>query len=287
MLNLIWQTIKVNIQLNILQPLGLVALVVLVLWVISIPSIGINKADFLARTQELGYPPFSDARLAGLGAGQVASSFMSLLGTVLFLNSLGRERLFGLDELFASLPLHGAVFAGIQYVANVITLLAFLLVAYVVAVIAYPFRGFGTFSLEFFWPSLLFPMGSAFLLASLPLFFDALHIHHVSRAIAYGIMVIVFNLGPFALATMTNLDHPRHPLFQVWFTAYLGLDTFGIWYLRGYLDLVLEVIKQLGTPAISSDLYWITVIRPRLVSAALGIVVATFSAWRFRRFLGG
>lgn len=285
MVNLIWQTIKVNIRLNIFHPLGFVVIAGLVLWAVSIPSIGINKADFLARTQELGYPPLSSAQLAGLGAGQVASSFMSLFGTVLFLNSLDRERAIGLDELFASLPYPGALLVGLQYVANVATLLICSLIAYVVVLAAYPFRGFEAFSLaEFLWPSLLFPFGSALLLASLPLFLDALGIRQIGRGIAYGIIIVAFNLGPFALAAMTNLNHPRHPLFQVWFTANLGLDTFGIWYLKGYLDLVLEIIEQLGTPVIPSGLYWTMVLRPRFMSAALGLVLAAFSAWRFRRF---
>jgi hypothetical protein len=283
--NLIWRTIKVNIQLNISRPWGFVAIAVLILWAVSIPSIGINKADFLARTQELGYPPLSSAQRAGLGAGQVASSFMSLFGTVLFLDNLDRERAVGLDELFASLPFPGSLLVGMQYLANVVTLLAFAVVAYAVVLIAYPFRGFDTFSIvEFVWPSLLFPFGSALLLASLPLFLDALRIRQIARGIVYGLVLVMFNLGPFALAAMTNLNHPRHPLFQVWFTANLGLDTFGIWYLQGYLDLVLEIIEQLGTPVIPSELYWAMVLRPRLVSVLLGLVLAAFAAWRFRRF---
>jgi hypothetical protein len=169
--------------------------------------------------------------------------------------------------------------------ANVVTLLAFSVAAYVVALVAYPFRGLGAFSpTEFLWPSLLFPVGSAFLLGSLPLLLDALHAHQVGRGIAYGLLLVAFNLGPFALAAMTNLDHPRHPLFQVWLTANLGLDTFGIWYLQRYLDLVLEVIEQLGTPVVPPNLYWTMVLRPRFVSVVLGLVLAAFSAWRFRRF---
>jgi hypothetical protein len=289
MLKLVWETIKVNIRLNTFHPLGFAALIVLVLWAISVPSIGVNKADFLARTLELGYPPLSDAQLAGLGVAQVASSFMSLCGVLLFLNNLDRERMIGLDELYASLPISDSVFVVLQYVANVVTLLAFSTVAYAAALAAYSFRGFDTFSWgAFLWPGFLFPLGSSFLLASLPLLLDALHLVHIVRGIAYGVVVVGFNLGPFSLAAMTNLDHPLHPLFQVWFTANLGLDTFGVWYLRGYLDLVLEVIEQLGTPVIPPDLYWGMVVRPRLAAALLGVILAAFAVvrarpWRFRR----
>ncbi len=83
---------------------------------------------------------------------------------------------------------------------------------------------------------------------------------------------------------MSHLDHPLHPWFQVWFTASLGLDTFGVWYLQGYLNLVLRVIEQLGTSSIPFRLYWVTVVRPRLLPVALGLLLTAFAAWRFDRF---
>jgi hypothetical protein len=83
---------------------------------------------------------------------------------------------------------------------------------------------------------------------------------------------------------MSNLNHPRHPWFQVWFTANLGLDTFGVWYLQGYLNLVLQIAKELGSLDIPSHLYWIMIVRPRLASAVLGLILTAFAAWRFERF---
>ncbi len=284
-LNLLWRTVYVNVVLNVFRPWGWAALAALVIWSVAVPGIGMSKADFLARAQELGYPPLSDARLAGLGIAQVASSFMTLFGVLFLLNSLDRERDIGLDELLASLPLSESSFVALQYVANVVTLLFFTLVAYVVALIAYPFRGASALILpDFLWPGLLFPLGSAFLLAALPLFLDVLHIHHVMRGIAYGIIMILFNLGPFALSAMTNLNHPRHPLFQLWLTASLGLDTFGMWYLQGYLELVFQVIEQLGTVLVPSHLFWTIVLRPRLASIGLGLLLAAFSVWQRQRF---
>jgi hypothetical protein len=284
-LNLIWHTVRINVRLHVLRPLGYGALALLVLWAASVSSVGFNKADFAAGERELGYPPLSDSQLAGLGAAQVASGFMTLLGVLLFLDNLDRERGNNLDEVFASLPVPGWSLVALQYLANVVTLLVCALVAYIVALVAYPFRGFDTLSVvEFSWPGFLFPLGSAFLLASLPLFLDALHAHQIVRGIAYGLIALVFNLGPFALAAMSHLDHPQHPLFQVWFTANLGLDTFGVWYVQGYLNLVLQVIRQFGTPVIPPRLYWAMVVRPRLVSVFLGLLLAAFAAWRFDRF---
>jgi hypothetical protein len=283
-LNLIWRSICVNVRLHIAHPLGYATTGLLILWAASIPSVGINRADFAARESELGYPPLSDSRRAGLGAAQVASGFMTVCGVLLFLNNLDRERGIDLDEVFASLPVPGWAWVVIQYLGNIATLLAFTLVAYAVALLAYPFRGFGSFSpIEFAWPGILFPLGTAFLLASLPLFLDVLSIHQIARAIAYGVIAVLFNLGPFALAAATHLNHPLHPLFQVWFTANLGLDTFGIWYVQGYLNLVLRVIEQYGTPSIPFHLYWVMVVRPRLLSMALGGLLVTFAAWRFNR----
>jgi len=205
---------------------------------------------------------------------------------LLFLNNLDREREINLDELFASLPVPGWCHVLLQYLSNVVTLLVLCLVAYAVALVAYPLRGFdrSLAPLGFIWPSILFPLGSAFLLASLPLLLDAFHVHHAMRGIVYGITVLVFNLGPFALAAMTNLNHPLHPWFQVWFTANLGLDTFGVWYLQGYVNLVLQLVKEMGSPNIPSHLYWMMIVRPRVASAVLGIILATFAAWRCARF---
>lgn len=284
-MNRIWCATWVNLRFNIMHPLGYVALAALVIWAVSVPSVGINKADFLAREQELGYPPLSDSMLAGLGAAQVASGFMTLFGVLLFLNNLDRERDTGLGEVLASLPLSGWSMVGLQYMSNIITLLLFSLVAYLIALIVYPLREFSAFSLgEFLWPGVLFPLGSAFLLASLPLVLDVLNLHQAMRYIAYGLIALAFNLGPFALAVMTNLDHSRHPLFEVWLTSDLGLDTMGIWYVQGYLNLVLQMIEQYGTPVISPVLHWIIVVRPRLASIALGLLLAALAAWRFNRF---
>jgi ABC-type transport system involved in multi-copper enzyme maturation permease subunit len=284
-MNLVWQTICVHVRLNVAHPLGYVAMGLVVLWAASVPSMGVNRADFAARASELGHPPLSDSELVGLGAAQVASGFMTLFGVLLFLNKLDRERGIDLDELLASLPISRWSLIALQYLSNAVTLLFFALLAYVAALVAYPFRGFEAFSLlEFLLPGILFPLGSAFLLASLPLLLDALGAHQVTRAIAYGVIVILCNLLPFALAAISHLDHPLHPWFQVWFTANLGLDTFGVWYLQGYLNLVLRVIEQLGTSSIPTRLYWITVVRPRLLPIALGILLTAFVAWRFDRF---
>jgi hypothetical protein len=211
---------------------------------------------------------------------------MTLFGILLFLNNLDRERELNLDELLASVPVPGWSSVLLQYASNVVTLLALCLVAYAAALVAYPLHGSGRSLVlfEFLWPSILFPLGSAFLLASLPLFLDALHLHHAVRGIVYAIIVLVFNLGPFALATMSNLNHPLHPWFQVWFTANLGLDTFGVWYLQGYLNLVLQIAKELGSIEIPPHLYWIMIVRPRLASAVLGLILTAFAAWRFDRF---
>jgi hypothetical protein len=170
--------------------------------------------------------------------------------------------------------------------SNVVTLLVLCLIAYTVALVAYPLRGFdGALALsEFLWPSILFPLGSAFLLASLPLLLDALDVHHAMRGIGYGIIVLVSNLGPFALAAMTNLNHPRHPWFQAWFTANLGLDTIGVWYLQGYVNLVLQLVKEAGSPRIPSHLSWMMIVRPRIAAAVLGVILAAFAAWRCARF---
>ncbi|MBN1935675.1 MAG: hypothetical protein JW934_13490 [Anaerolineae bacterium] len=278
-------TIVLNLRLYFFRPVGLALLGVLVIWAIAVPRIGVSKAEFLVRQQELGYPPLSDARLAGLGAGQVASGWMTVLCVWLFINSLDRERENNLDEVLAISPMPGWVFVSIQYLSNVLALLVGTVIAYTVALIAIPFRGLDAFSMvEFLWPGLLFPLGSAFLLAALPLVLDVLNVHQIARAISYGVLIILLNLGPFALAAMTNLDHPRHPLFQVWLTADLGLDTFGVWYLQGYLDLVFTTIEQLGSPAIPVNLFWLAVARPRLFSVGLGVLLALFSAWRFQRF---
>jgi len=284
--NLIWRTVRVNLRLCIAHTLGYAALGLLILWAVSVPSVGVSKPDFAAREQELGYPPLSDSDLAGLGAAQVASGFMTLFGVLLFLNNLDRERATNVDEVLASLPVPGWGLIALQYMSNVVVLLIYGLVAYVVALVAYPFRGFdGQLSLvEFFWPSVLFPLGSAFLLASLPLFLDALNAHQIVRGIAYGVIVLIYNLVPFALAAMSNVNHPRHPLFHVWFTANLGLDTFGVWYVQGYLNLVLQVVEQSGTPSVPPHLYWIMVIRPRLAAVVVGLILTAFAAWRFDRF---
>ena len=284
-MNLFWRTVRVNIQLNLMHTWGYVALAALILWVVAVPSMGVNKVDLMATTQELGYPPLSDARLTGLGAAQIASGFMTLFGVFLFLHNLDRERTIGLDHLFVSLPVSGWRLALLQYISNLATLLLFTVVAYFVALVAYPFRGFTPLSLvDFFWPGVLFPLGSAFLLASLPLFFDAIHVHHVARVIVYCLLALVFNMGPFALAVMSHIDHPLHPMFEGWFTANLGLDTVGIWYLQGYTELVMQSIEQLGTPVIPSSLYWKMIVRPRLLPIVLGLVLAAFGILRFDRF---
>lgn len=285
-LNLIWRTLCVNMRLHIAQEWGYGALALLVVWAAAVPGVGVNRVDLAVGEQELGYPPLSDSALAGLGAAQVASSFMTLFGVLLFLNNLDREREINLDELLASFPVPSGYHILLQYISNVATLLILCLVAYATALSAYPLRGFdGSLALfEFIWPGVLFPLSSAFLLASLPLFLDTLDVHHAARGIVYGVLVLVFNLGPFALAAMSNLNHPRHRMFQMWFTANLGLDTFGIWYLQGYVNLVLQVIKEAGSLRISPHLYWIMIVRPRVASAGLGLLVAAFAAWRFDRF---
>jgi hypothetical protein len=281
----IWQTVVVNLRLCLARPTGYGALGLLMVWAASVSSIGVNKADFAAAASELGYAPLSDAALAGLGASQVAGMFMTLVGVLLLLNSLDRERDHELDEVFCALPLPTWSMVVLQYVGNTAVLLAFAVVAYLVALVAYPLRGLGPLSLGgFLWPGVLFPLGSALLLAALPLFLDALGLHHIRRGIAYGLVVACLNLGPFALGAATYLDHPLHPLFQVWFTANQGLDTFGIWYLQGYLNLVFQVIEQLGVSHVPSRLFWLTVVRPRLVAAGLGFLLVGFAAWRFDRF---
>lgn len=283
--SLLVRTVALNLRLVFLRPVGLVLLSVLIVWAIAVPSVGVDRSKFLVRQQALGYPPLSDARLAGLGAGQVASGWMALLGVWLFINSLNRERDNNLDELLASSPVPGWAFVLMQYASNVLALLAGAFVAYLVALLALLLRGLGALSLaEFVWPSLLFPLGSAFLLAALPLALDVLNLHHIARGIAYGVLIILFNLGPFALAAMTNLDHPLHPLFQLWLSANLGLDTFGVWYLQGYLDLVFAIVDQLGSTVVPDSLLWLVIVRPRLFSMGLGVLLALFAAWRFQHF---
>ena len=284
-LDLIWQSIRLNLRLHLAHPLGYAALGLLVFWAASVPSVGINRADFAARASELGYPPLSDSALAGLGAAQVASGFMTVCGVLLFLNNLERERGVGLDEVLASTPVPSWVLIVLQYLGNTATLALCTLIAYLVALVAYPFRELEGFSvLEFFWPGLLFPLGSVFLLASLPLVLDGFRVYQIGRGIAYGILVLLFNLGPFVVAAATYVDHPLHPMFQVWLTANQGLDTVGIWYVRGYLSLVLEAIEQLGTPDIPVSLWWGMVLRPRLVTIGVGLGLAACAAWRFDRF---
>jgi hypothetical protein len=281
----IWHSVRVNLRLHIAHPLGYAAVVLLIVWAASVPSIGVRRSDLAGMEQKLGYQPLSSSRLAGLGAAQVASGFMTLFGVALLINNLDRERENGLDEVFASLPIPGWKLIGQQYVGNVATLLFFATLSYVVALIAFSFRGAGALSaVEFSWPSVLFPLGSACLLASLPLFLDVLHVHHAARWIAYGVSAVVLNLGPFALAAMTHLDHPRHPLFYGWLVADLGLDTIGVWYLQGYLNLVLQSVEQLGTPTIPPRPYWVALVLPRLIAVALGLLLAAFAAWRFDRF---
>jgi hypothetical protein len=281
----IWHAVRVNLRLHVAHPLGYVAVGLLVLWAASVPSIGVRRSDLASMEQKLGYQPLSSSKLAGLGAAQVAGGFMTLLGVALLINNLDRERESGLDEVFASLPISGWRLIGQQYAGNVATLLLFAAISFAVALIAYPFRGLGALSLvDFLWPGILFPLGSAFLLASLPLFLDALKVHHTARWIAYGVSAVVLNLGPFALAAMTHLDHPRHPLFRWWLVADLGLDTFGIWYLQGYLNLVIQAVEQLGTPEIPPGLYWTALVLPRAIAVALGLLLAAFAAWRFDGF---
>jgi hypothetical protein len=284
-LNRIWHAIYANLYLHIVHPLGYVALALLIVWTVSMPSIGIRRSDLAGMEQKLGYQPLSGSKLAGLGAAQVASGFMTLFGVALLLNNLDRERESGLDEVFAALPISGWRLIWQQYAGNVATLLFFAVLSFAVALVAFPLRGAGRLDLvEFFWPSILFPLGSAFLLASLPLFLDALNVHHIARWIAYGVSAVILNLGPFALAAMTYLDHPRHPLFRAWLVADLGLDTIGVWYLQGYLNLVVQSVDQLGTPDIPRSLYWVALILPRLLAIALGLILAAFAAWRFDRF---
>ncbi len=280
-----WQTVRVNLSLYLDRPAGYLALAALILWAASVPSIGVNRAQLAARTSDLGYAPLSGARLSGLGAGQVASGFMTLVGIWLLIGNLDRERESGLDELLASLPVPGPWYVVLQYLANVVTFLALASVAYATGFVAYLLRGSGGLAVgAFLWPSALFPVSSALLLGSLPLLLDGLGAHHVVRGIAYGLIVVGFNLIPFALGAMSHLDHPRHPLFEAWLTAHLGLDTFGIWYLQGFLDLVLEVAEQTGAPEVPAGLYWTVVIRPRLVCAGLGLLCVALAAWRFGRF---
>jgi len=280
-----WHTVRINLSLYLLRPAGYLAVAALILWAASVRSIGVNKADLAARTSELGYAPLSDAQLSGLGAGQVASGFMTLVGIWLFIDNLDRERECALDELLASLPISGRCFVVLQYLANLVTLLVLALIAAATGFVAYVLRGGGGFAVgAFLWPSILFPVSSALLLGSLPLLLDGLGAHRVVRGIAYGLIVVSFNLVPFALGAMSHLDHPRHPLFQVWLTAHLGLDTFGAWYLQGFLDLVLQVVKQTGAPEVPASLYWSVVIRPRLACAGLGLLCAAVAAWRFDRF---
>lgn len=283
--SLLVRTIALNLRLAFLRPAGLALLGALIVWAIAVPGIGVNRSEFLIRQQVLGYPPLSDARLAGLGAGQVASGWMTLLGVWLFINSLNRERDNNLDQVLAASPMPGWAFVSMQYASNVLALLAGAFAAYLVAAVALLLRSPGAFlPAEFVWPSLLFPLGSAFLLAALPLVLDVLNLHHVTRIIAYGLLVILFNLGPFALSAMTHLDHPLHPLFQLWLSANLGLDTFGVWYLQGYLDLIFAVVDQSGSTDVPANLFWLIVARPRLFAAGLGLLMAAFAAWRFRRF---
>ena len=284
-LSQIWHAVRVNVQLHIAHLLGYLAVGLLVVWTVSMPSIGVRRSDLAAMQQTLGYQPLSNSKLSGLGAAQVASGFMTLFGVVLLINSLDRERESGLDEVFASLPISGWRLVWQQYVGNVATLLLFAAISFAVALVACFFRESGAFSLvEFLWPSILFPLGSAFLLAALPLLLDVLKVHHISRWIAYGLIAVVLNLGPFALAAMTHLDHPRHPFFYGWLVADLGLDTIGIWYLQGYVNLVVQAVEQIGTPSISPQLYWTLLVLPRLLSVALGLFLAAFAAWRFDRF---
>jgi hypothetical protein len=280
-----WHTVRINLSLYLLRPAGYLALAVLILWAASVRSIGVNKADLAARTSELGYAPLSEAQLSGLGAGQVASGFMTLFGVWLFIDNLDRERECALDELLASLPISGPCFVVLQYLANLVTLLVLALIAAATGFVAYVLRGSGGFAVgAFLWPSVLFPVSSALLVGALPLLLDGLRAHRVVRGIAYGLIVVSCNLVPFALGAISHLDHPRHPLFQVWLTAHLGLDTFGAWYLQGFLDLVLQVVKQTGAPDVPASLYWSVVIRPRLACAGLGLLCAAFAAWRFDRF---
>jgi hypothetical protein len=280
-----WQTVRMNILLNLRRPAGYVAIAALVLWAGSVRSIGVNRAQLAARTSELGYAPLSEARLSGLGAGQVASGFMALAGIWLVINNLDRERESGLDELLASLPLSGPWLVILQYLANVVTFLTLATIAYATGFVAYSIRGSGRLALgSYLWPSVLFSVSSAFLLGSFPLLLDGVGAHGIVRGISYGLILVGFNLVPFALGAMSHLDHPRHPLFQVWLTAHLGLDTFGAWYLQAFLDMVLQVAKQTGTPAVPASLYWTVVIRPRLATAALGLLCTALAAWRFDRF---
>jgi len=62
------------------------------------------------------------------------------------------------------------------------------------------------------------------------------------------------------------------------------LDTFGVWYLQGYLELVLRTVERMGRLAVSPALYWVTVVRPRLLSIAIGLMLGGYAAWRFDRF---
>ncbi|MBN1639902.1 MAG: hypothetical protein JXA09_01610 [Anaerolineae bacterium] len=284
-MSLLWHSLRVNVCLHLLRPVGYAALGLLVLWALAVPSIGVSRAEFAARTSELGYPPLSDAQLSGLGAAQVASGFMTLIGIWLLIDAFERERALDLDELIASMPVAGWRFAALQYLGNVASLLLCTVVAYGVALLAFVLRFEAPFSaVGFFWPSVLFPLGSAFLIGALPLLFDVLRLHHIARGMAYVVVLLVFNLGPFALASMTYLDHPRHPQFLVWLTTQLALDTIGVWYLQGLLDLVLQVADTFGTTQIPARLFWVTVVRPRVVSVCLGLVLAAIAAWRFDRF---
>jgi ABC-type transport system involved in multi-copper enzyme maturation permease subunit len=280
-----WHAVRINLSLYLLRPAGYLAIAGLVLWAVSVRSIGVNKAQLAARTSELGYAPLSEAQLSGLGAGQVASGFMTLVGIWLIIDNLDRERERGLDELLGSLPVSGPRYVALQYVANVATLLALAAIAYLVGFVAHLLRGSGGFAPgAYLWPSVAFTVSNALLLGSLPLLLDGLNAHHVVRGIAYGLIAIGLNLIPFALGAISNLDHPRHPLFQVWLTAHLGLDTFGVWYLQGYLDLVLQVAKQTGAPDVPASLLWTVVVRPRLACAGLGLLCVALAAWRFNRF---
>ena len=267
------------------RPAGYLALAALVLWAASVPSIGVNRAQLAARTSELGYTPLPEVRLSGLGAGQVASGFMTLVGIWLVIDNLDRERESGLDELLASLPVSGPWLVTLQYLANVVTFLVLASIAYVIGFIAYLLRGSGGLAVgAFMWPSVLFPVSSALLLAALPLLLDGLGAHGVVRGITYGLIGVGLNLIPFALGAMSHLNHPRHPLFQTWLTAHLGLDTFGVWYLQGYVDMVLQVAKQTGAVEVPASLSWAVVIRPRLACAGLGLLCLALGAWRFDRF---
>lgn len=280
-----WHAVRINLSLYLFRPAGYLAVAALVLWAASVRSIGVNKAQLAARASELGYAPLSEAQLSGLGAGQVASGFMTLVGIWLIIDNLDRERERGLDELLGSLPVSGPRYVALQYAANVVTLLALAAIAYLVGFVAHLLRGRSGFApWSYLWPSILFPLSSAFLLGSLPLLLDALNAHHVVRGIAYGLIAIGLNLIPFALGAISNLDHPRHPLFQAWLTADLGLDTFGVWYLQGYLDMVLQVAKQTGALDVPASLLWTIVVRPRLACAGLGLLCVALAAWRFDRF---